>query len=101
MKKNSDEKLALLTVKNLQCLRVYVCVCVCVCINLVYDKEYFRLTRKIDYSANHIGVTGLPFEGNVKLNLFHLSHQSKFQLNHKFQYKKEKKILVKLIDLHF
>ena len=32
MKKNSDEKLALLTVKNLQCLRVYVCVCVCVCV---------------------------------------------------------------------
>ena len=57
---------------------VFACMCVCMCvyiyINLVYDKEYFRLIKKIDYSVNHTGVTGLPFGGNVKLNLRFTSH---------------------------
>ena len=42
MKKNSDEKLALLTIKNSQCLHVYVCVYVCVYI-YIYIYIYIKI----------------------------------------------------------
>lgn len=40
----------------------------------IYDKEYFRPIRKINYSINHIGITNKPFGGKIKLDLNFTSH---------------------------
>ena len=57
----------------------------------MYDKEYFRQTDRLlnkSYWGNWLTI----WRKCEVESAFHLSHQSKFQLSQKFQYKKEKKI---------